>query len=106
MKLRVTNEGQAPYGIEEVDGGFVFVKPGATRVVEAICPGPLYSKAFLAVEAEDSEVTAPPTSIKAAAAKVGRDPLDHDGDGRKGGSRKGRASTRAKGARRRKAGQR
>lgn len=32
-----------------------------------------------------------------------RDPLDHDGDGRKGGSLKGAKSTRAKGARRKKA---
>lgn len=30
------------------------------------------------------------------------DPLDHDGDGRKGGSEKGAASTAAKGARKRK----
>lgn len=33
-----------------------------------------------------------------------RDPLDHDGDGKKGGSLKGEQSTRAKGARRKKGG--
>lgn len=35
----------------------------------------------------------------AAPAPERRDPLDHDGDGRKGGSLRGAQSTRAKGAR-------
>jgi hypothetical protein len=39
---------------------------------------------------------------QAAVAEAPRaDPLDHDGDGKRGGSRKGAASTRAKGARKR-----
>ncbi|GAA4827388.1 hypothetical protein GCM10023232_27090 [Sphingosinicella ginsenosidimutans] len=42
----------------------------------------------------------PPASL---IAKV-RDPLDHDGDGHRGGSLKGARSTRARGAARRKAG--
>lgn len=101
MKLKVTNNRQAPYGIEQVGGGFIFVQPGDTRLVDAANPGPLYDKPFLYVEAADSEVTAPPSTIKAVAARVGRDPLDHDGKDGPGGSLKGRASTAAKGARRR-----
>lgn len=100
MKLRVTNNRKAPYGIEEVGGGFKFVDPGETRAVDAVNPGPLYRMRDLVVEAADSEVADMPASLKA---KAGQDPLDHDGDGKRGGSKKGPASTRARGARRRKA---
>lgn len=115
-RLRITNNRRAPYGVETVDGTYDFIPPGKTRTVDAGDAGALYQKDFLVVEAEDSEVTAPPASLKAKArapvldveevleAEVVEqkpDPLDHDSDGRRGGSRKGRASTAAKGAARR-----
>lgn len=98
MRLKITNNRQGAYGVEQVGGGFVFIEPGATRTVDAVNPRTLYKKDFLDVEAAQSEVSAPPPTMKAAAAKVGRHPLDHDGDGRKGGSRKG--SRRRKAAKR------
>lgn len=100
MKLRITNERKAPYGVEQVGGGFAFVQPGETRTIDAVNPAPLYRLDGISVEAADSEVTEIPPRLKA---KMGRDPLDHDGDGRKGGSRKGAGSTRARGTRRKNA---
>lgn len=98
MKLRITNNRQAPYGVEQSGGGYAFIQPGKTRTVDVANPGPLYGKDFLDVEAMDSEVAAPPASLTA---KAKRSPLDHDGKDGPGGSLKGRASTAAKGARRR-----
>jgi hypothetical protein len=117
MKLRIKNNRQAPYGVEIVGGGYEFIQPGKTKVVDAANPSALYGKDFLEVEAADSEVTAPPASLKAKAEKPAildveevlkaevveekPSPLDHDGKNGKGGSVKGYHATAAKGARRR-----
>lgn len=120
-KVAIRNNRQAPYGVEKVGGGYVFVAPGKTRVVDAAH--------IPAIEADGvpfeivAELPAPPQSLVDKVAHEARlletmrehgmddvrtlpdggaspDPLDHDGDGRPGGSRKGAQSTRAKGARR------
>lgn len=65
MKLRIKNNRPADYGVEQVGGGYTFIPPGKTRVVDAANPSAIYAKEFLVVEAEDSEVTTPPKSLSA-----------------------------------------
>jgi hypothetical protein len=100
MKLRITNNRKAPHGVEQVSGSFFFIPPGKTRVVDAANPGPLYDREGLDVEAEDNQITAPSASMKARVLGVDEaltakvvekkpHPLDRDGNGKKGGSRKG-----------------
>lgn len=105
------------------DRSYLVLEPGETREIDrtgiAIVPGgvavdgrhnpgglkladatPLPSFSTKDRPAPLIKLPSPPPSL---VAKV-RDPLDHDGDGRRGGSAKGAQSTRAKGAARRKAG--
>lgn len=100
-KVRVTNNSKAPYGVEKVGGGYRFLDPGEERVIDAANIPALQLRTDLVIEIH-ADVGAPPPTLAAKAEEVGKpDPLDHDGDGKKGGSRPGPASTRAKGARRR-----
>lgn len=109
MKVRVTNNSEAPQGIEKAGGGYVFVAAGETRSLDAANPALLYRLSFLEVEALEAQVPDMPASLaekvtpKPAepAPQPRRNPFDHDGDGKPGGSRRGRSSTAAKGARRR-----
>lgn len=61
---------------------------------------------MLTVESEEEEAAARKDGWRNSPAEAGKlakaEPLDHDGDGRKGGSKAGASSTAAKGAARRK----
>jgi len=77
MKATVTNLSGAVQGIWS-DDGLAFIDPGQSRLIDIADSYVERAKAlpFLKV-----------------------DPLDHDGDGKPGGSLKGAQSTRSKGAR-------
>lgn len=77
-KLRVTNLTNSPF---DLDGGIRL--PAMGRVV-----------------ADFTEEYAAALAVAPGVATQEINPLDHDGDGRSGGSLKGAESTRAKGARR------
>lgn len=82
--MQVTNNSKASQGVYGVDG-LVFVEPGATKEIE-IAPDYLErarSLPFLTIGESDV--------LDAGGASNGgadtlRDPLDHDGDGEKGGA--------------------
>lgn len=79
-KQIVTNSGKAPRGIFTRDG-MVTVNPGQTREV------------FVTKQIADEEAKVDGIAFGKAA-----DPLDHDGDGVRGGSLAGEESTRSRGA--------
>lgn len=120
MKLR--NDSEGARAVLMKDRSFLVLDPGEEREADAgeiaIIPGgvsidgranetgmkfadatPLPNFSTKDRPAPRIALPKPPASL---IAKV-RDPLDHDGDGRRGGSLKGVASTRSRGARRRKA---
>lgn len=91
MKATVTNLSGAVQGVWS-DDGLVFIDPGQSRLV-AIASGyaeRARSLPFLKVEPVEEPKRETPAKV---------DPLDHDGDGTRGGSLKGAQSTRSKGSR-------
>jgi hypothetical protein len=86
-----------------LDGDYIWVEPGATVPVPRPADAIIGPGLILVPAPRDPTIEIPPIPEKLAAkvAAPKRDPFDHDGDGKPGGSRKGRASTAAKGARRR-----
>ena len=99
--VTITNNGEAPYGAEKVGGGYVWIKPGATKTLDAANIPAMKLRDDLTLDI-DAKLDAPPASLTAKAQEVGAArKFDHDRDGKPGGSRRGRASTAAKGARRR-----
>lgn len=84
MKAAVTNNSKALQGVWS-DAGLVFVEPGKTVVM------------VIAAEYVDRARSLPFLDIGEPAGDLAQ--LDHDGDGKAGGSLKGAQSTRAKGSR-------
>lgn len=82
MKLTIKNNAKAPYGIEKVGGGYVFVPPGETRDVDAANPDAMYARSFLDVCAVDYKAGPIPARLAQQAAA-----LDHDENGAAGGSK-------------------
>lgn len=94
MTHRITNNGKGPRGVWS-KGNLVWIEPGKTKVFLPDDPIAVMRHPDLEFEA-GGEVPDPPADLAAAVEKPHA--LDHDGDGKKGGSRKGKASTRARGA--------
>jgi len=84
------NETKGARAIHLTNGGIQLVEPGAVAVVS---PSRVRRLAPGLVQCKDPELPDVPDELKAEVSA-----LDHDGDGKKGGSKKGAASTRAKGA--------
>lgn len=78
MRLRIKNNLKGPRGIEKAGGGFVFIAPGETRVVEVANPDALFGVEFLDVEIDGYQAGPIPADLAAR--------FDHDGDGKPGGS--------------------
>lgn len=84
------NDTKGARAIHLTGGGHVLVEPGDTLTLSdarvlRVAPG--------LVATTDPDLPPPPPDLKEAVSS-----LDHDGDGKPGGSKKGAASTRAKGA--------
>jgi hypothetical protein len=82
LKLTIKNNAKAPYGVEKVGGGYVFIPPGEERIVEAANPDAMYSRSFLDVCAVDYKAGPIPAKLAQQAAA-----LDHDENGEAGGSK-------------------
>ena len=97
---RVTNHSKAARGVYNSAGRLVWIQSGGNKVFDVADIAGVERLPFLEAEPV-GDVPSLPASLKA---KV--DPLDHDGDGKKGGSAKGAQSTRTRGSTKRKAPQR
>lgn len=71
MKTRVTNNRTAPFGVERVTGGYVFIQPGETRTVNAANPRGLERATDIDAEII-TDLAAPPDSLKGKASAVGK----------------------------------
>lgn len=99
MAYRITNKAVGPRGIW-AGGALVWLDPGETKRIEPDDMGSVRGNPSFDVEAVGD---LPPVPKKLAAMVSKPDPLDHDRDGKRGGSAKGTQSTSAKGAAKRKA---
>lgn len=100
MAYQITNKAVGPRGIW-AGGSLIWLEPGATKVIEPDDMASVRRNASFEFEAL-GDLPPVPKKLAALVAKQAADPLDHDGDGKPGGSPKGAASTRAKGAAKRK----
>lgn len=88
--MKITNNSAQPQGVHGVER-LVFIRPGQTRDVELSESGLAQARAlpFLTIEGDEPQAEAV-EQIEEPAAEVApeakSDQLDHDGDGRKGGS--------------------
>jgi hypothetical protein len=116
MAHRITNTAKGPRGIWS-RGRLVWLEPGQTKTFEPDDPLAVMRHRDFEFEA-GGEVPEPPADLAAkvktpakkltadddlnaeleAALDAKADPFDHDGDGKPGGTRKGAASTRKRGA--------
>lgn len=84
--MKITNNSLASQGVHAVSG-VVYIRPGQTKDVELTEAG-LEQAArlpFLGIEGAARDLSNAPNSPAPA---NGIDPLDHDGDGKKGGAKK------------------
>jgi hypothetical protein len=81
--MKITNNSQSPQGVHAVSG-VVYIKPGQTRDLELTDAGLVQAKRlpFLGIEGVARDLSAAPNSPPPP---NGIDPLDHDGNGKKGG---------------------
>jgi hypothetical protein len=81
-RYQITNNSKAPRGVYSAAGRLVFIQPGQTRTMDIANIDPVRRNPFLEAVCVD-ELPDVPADLAAA---VKRHPLDHDGDGKKGGS--------------------
>jgi hypothetical protein len=84
--MKITNNSQSPQGVRAISG-VVYIKPGQTRDLELTDAGLVQAKRlpFLGIEGVSRDLSAAPSSPPPS---NGIDPLDHDGNGKKGGAKK------------------
>lgn len=67
MRLTITNNKRAAYGIERPGGGFSWIEPGETRTLEVRNPSAIYEDPTLSVENADWRGGEIPASLAAVA---------------------------------------
>lgn len=100
MAYRITNIAPGPRGIWAA-GTLVWLEPGQTKTFEPDSIREVTRNASFEVELDEA-LPKVPKGLADLATAAKKDALDHDGDGKPGGSAKGAQSTRAKGAAKRK----
>ncbi len=81
-RYSITNNSKAPRGVYSAAGRLVFIQPGETRSLDVSNIEPVRRNPYLDAVCVDEMPDVPAELV----AVVKADPLDHDGDGRKGGS--------------------
>ncbi len=104
MRVAVKNNSPAQQGVATLTGT-KWIKPGATVTIDVEDTRPLERLPFLEIQFSEAgvpigDLAPPPASLvaKVKASPAPKPQLDHDGDGKPGGSKRGAASTRSKGA--------